>query len=166
MKINLATKYTLSISLLLILTIAMVLLGTAVIGVRNLDEFRVDLARAFTSAQTANSEQTLDANASYLAQRLFNPLFHLDISSLNAEIHRVKQWLPVTEFIIVDQQGRILTDGTEENARYGEIFPVPNELQQQSHQLIHHSRGVELNLTIGFRDGVQCESVSSLSNQA
>ena len=60
---------------------------------------------------------------------LFNALYQLDVERLNEEIEQVRAWLPVTSFLVIDKERRVLTDGTGANARYGEAFsgPLPED---------------------------------------
>jgi diguanylate cyclase (GGDEF)-like protein/PAS domain S-box-containing protein len=165
-KLRLATKYTLCISLLLILVVSLVLLGLAALGKHHLDQFRSELTQALTTAKTIDNERVLQANAKYLHRRLFNPMYNLDISSLNEEIKLVRQLLPVTEFLILDRQGTILTDGTKENKRYGEALSIPNLLKQQTTQFLENKNTLKLNLIIGSKDFLLGYAFISLNNQA
>jgi signal transduction histidine kinase len=97
-------------------------------GFLALGELRVvqsEIHQAVASARTADEEEALRKTATYLGATLFNALYQLDVERLNEHIAQVRVWLPVSSFLVVDRDGRVLTDGTPWNERYGEVPEGP-----------------------------------------
>ena len=67
-----------------------------------------------------DQHERLTATGAYIGERLFNPLYKLDVATLNHEIAGIRAWLPVTAIEIVDTDFRIVTDGSPQNLRYGD----------------------------------------------
>ncbi|WP_419594743.1 HAMP domain-containing protein, partial [Thiolapillus sp.] len=112
-----------------------------------------------------NYEKELHVHAQYLNRQLFNPLFNMNVSELNHEIKKVRVWLPVEQFLILDDQNRILTDGSVENSRYGETIPVAVQLLQQKQQILLHEDSIELNIAIHSGDDIRGYALMTLNNQ-
>jgi diguanylate cyclase (GGDEF)-like protein len=125
-KLNrLSTRYALyfAVSLSVILTITL-LLASYVLH-RGTLELRAGLQASFSSVHSANLHATLRANGRYLSDRLFNPLFTLDVSRLNGEIERIRAWLDPESVQILDAERRLLTDGSADNPDYGASVTLP-----------------------------------------
>ena len=108
-----------------------------------------ELREAVTAARAADDERALDGAARYLGLHLFNPLYQLDVERLNEAIQQTQAWLPVVSFLVIDRDGRVLTDGTPSNPMYGERAqgPLPRE-QSPDPILIHRGSVTELRFRV------------------
>jgi len=125
-------RLALYLSLLMALLLASMLAVTAWLGLRFIAELRPELLSVFEEAQTFNEERALVNSARYLSNRLFPAVYALDIAALNAEIEQIRRWLPARSFLVTDETGRILTDGTDTNARHEvrRLLPDRERLRQ------------------------------------
>lgn len=128
---SISTKYSLVFALLVNVTVTVILVSAGLITFSQFEAIRFQVQDAVAKAQALNEERELRRTASYLSHRLREPLAKQDLVRLNALIDEVSTWLPVSSFLIMDQQGRILTDGTTENPRQLQIEPLPENLQHK-----------------------------------
>ncbi|WPL19811.1 Bacteriophytochrome cph2 [Thiorhodovibrio winogradskyi] len=129
-KLNrLSTRYALyfAASLTLILSITLLLAGF--FHYSGTQELRRELQQSFSSVHSASVHATLRASGRYLSNRLFNPLFDLDISRLNEEIEQIHAWLDPEAVQILDADKRVLTDGTKNNPDYGAQVELPLDVR-------------------------------------
>ena len=126
---GIGTRYALWIAALALVLVATALLAAGFLGLRESRLVQSEIHDAVAAARTSDEEEALRGTAVYLGTHLFNALYQLDVRRLNEEIELVKAWLPVTSFLVIDKDRRVLTDGTRANERYGEAFsgPLPGE---------------------------------------
>ena len=122
---GIGTRYALWIAALALALVATALLAAGFLGLRESRLVQSEIHDAVAAARTSDEEEALRGTAVYLGAHLFNALYQLDVRRLNEEIALVKAWLPVTSFLVVDKERRVLTDGTPVNERYGEAFSGP-----------------------------------------
>ena len=118
MRPGIGTRYAVYLSLLTLAVVATALAAAGLVTWRRGSELQQEIQGAIT-------EQELRRTAAYLSRRLFNPLLRLDVEQLNREIEEVRIGLPVTEFLVTDEERTVLTDGTWAIERYGELVEGP-----------------------------------------
>ena len=128
MSIGLGRRYAAYVSLLTLGVVATALAAAGVIAFDRANHLQREVRDAVAVAESLREKEALKGTAAYLSTRLFNPLLRLDVDRLNDEIQQVRLWLPVTEFLVTDGDGRLLTDGTDSITRYGErvVAPFPS----------------------------------------
>ncbi len=161
---RLSTKYALSVAFLLSIVMLTVLVLAGRVVYQRTSDLRVELADSFSSAQAVNDVEALRASGVYLSNRLFNPLYRADISSLNEEIAQIHQWLAPRSILILDSEGRLVTDGSHENPRYREQISLPAGLQPSEPIVQNRSDGATLFFVIGFGGTTQGFARVELSN--
>jgi diguanylate cyclase (GGDEF)-like protein/PAS domain S-box-containing protein len=151
MKLRISTKYALYSSALLAAVATVVLLAAGSLIQQQADTTKGELREAIGTGLTLNEEQALLSSAAYLRDRLFSPLYELDIARLNEEIAQIRGWLPVTSFLILAEDGTtVLTDGSETNASYGERLPLSAEPAYFEPFTRKTAEGTELSFAIGY----------------
>ncbi len=118
-------RYAAWIAALAFALVSTALVAAGIIGLRGTRDVQSAIHEAVTAARASDEEEALRKTATYLGALLFDALYQLDVGRLNEEIVRVRTWLPVSSFLVVDRDGRVLTDGTAANARYGDAVPGP-----------------------------------------
>lgn len=126
---GLGTRYALYLAALTLAAVTTALVAAGLLALRQSRVIQGEVRSAFDAARSSDEEAALRGAAAYLGARLFNPLYQLDVERLNEEIAQARQWLAVTSFLVVGSDGRVLTDGTRANDRYGELLegPQPSE---------------------------------------
>ncbi len=122
---GLGTRYALMLAALTLAVVTTTLLGAGLLALRQSRVIQQEIRSAIDSARSADEEAALRGAASYLGDRLFNPLYQLDVERLNEEIAHARKWLSVSSLVVVGPVGRVLTDGTDANERYGETLEGP-----------------------------------------
>ena len=120
---SIGTRYAAYVAALALALVAVALLAAGAIALSQMRVVQAELRDAVAGARAADDERALDGAARYLGLHLFNPLYQLDVERLNETIQQTRSWLPVVSFVVVDRDGRVLTDGTLANSRYGEDVP-------------------------------------------
>ena len=146
---SISAKYSLLFALLVIVTVTVVLVSAGTITFSQSEAVRYQVQEAVANAQAMNEERELRRTGSYLSHRLQGPLVRLDIKKLNEQIDEVSTWLPVASFLILDKQGRIITDGTAANTRRLEQTGLPSNFQFGSSVSSAQPGGRELSFVIG-----------------
>jgi signal transduction histidine kinase len=123
---GIGTRYAAWISALTLLLVATALGGAGIVAFRESRRVQHEIHEAVGSARAADEEAALRGAALYLGANLFNALYQLDVERLNDEIEQSRSWLPIVSFLVLDRDRRVLTDGTPENAGYGDL--VESEL--------------------------------------
>ncbi len=159
---RLALHFTLLIAGLLVLMLSL----TAWLAYRLIDELRPSILGTFEETQTLNEKNVLLNSASYLSERLYPFLQTLNVSALDAEIAQIKNWLPIQSFVVADLAGRIVTDGSRENPRYGEPLSLPDELLPQQPILYPLVGESKLLFVVALNDQVAGYAVVTLSDAA
>jgi signal transduction histidine kinase len=118
-------RYAAWIAALAFALVSTALVAAGVIGLRGTRDVQRAIHETVVAARTSDEEAALRGIATYLGTLLFDALYQLDVERLNGEIERVRTWLPVRSFVVVDRDGRVLTDGTAANERYGDPAPGP-----------------------------------------
>ena len=147
---RLATKYSLYIGLTLLASILSVIAIATWLSFSQSDKLQQEITRSIESAQIINNGDTLSKSAIYISRRLFSHITDMNISGLNSEIRHIKDWLPVTSFIILDQDKMLITDGSEENINFGQIYDIASNLIEDKALIIHSESTISLTSAIGF----------------
>jgi diguanylate cyclase (GGDEF)-like protein len=161
---TLSTKYAICSAGLLAVLIVALLSAAGVIGFSLTQSLHNQLKDAYTQAQVINQKEALLESGHYLGNRLFNPLFNLDISGINDEIRQISRWLPTRSILILDKNSRVLTDGSDANSHYGESIKLPAALSPNSPTLLKTEGGHELFLTIGYAGEIAGYAKVDISN--
>jgi diguanylate cyclase (GGDEF)-like protein len=154
MKLRIGARYALYTSLVLALVVSLALAAAGLASYRQASTLRPELRAALAAAHTVDREEALLRSGRYLSNRLFNPLYGLDVSRLNEEIQQVRSWLPVESFLVLDPNGRVLTDGTDQNRLYGSRVALPAGLQPYQPVMRTGRAGTELFFAVGYADAV------------
>ena len=125
---SISTKYSLVFALLVNVTVTVILVSAGLITFSQFEAIRYQVQDAVAKAQALNEERELRRTGSYLSHRLREPLAKRDQQLINAQIEEVETWLPIASFLVMDDQGRILTDGTAANPRRMQIETLPANL--------------------------------------
>jgi signal transduction histidine kinase len=122
---GIGTRYAVWIAALAFALVSTALVAAGFVGFRETSVVQAEIQGAVAAARTSDEEEALRKTATYLGSTLFNALYQLDVERLNEEIARVRDWLPVGSFFVIDRDGLVLTDGTPANQRYGDTPPGP-----------------------------------------
>ena len=146
---GIGTRYALYVAALAAALVAVTLVAAGAIALQRTRVLQRELREAVGAARAADDERALDGAARYLGLHLFNPLYQLDVERLNEAIQQTQAWLPVVTFLVVDREGRVLTDGTPSNPMYGEPAegPLPREPSPDP-ILIHRGSVTELRFRV------------------
>lgn len=147
-----------------LLTLALTVIGYG--AWRASTDLGAQLTQSFVEVRTFDETDALLRSGSYLSNRLFNPLYNLDVSLLNEEIEQIRSWLPVTDFLILDARRRVVTDGTPENRRYGQAVAIPPTVAPGSPVARTADNGTTLYFSIGFGEEIIGHAVIGLSDAA
>jgi signal transduction histidine kinase len=109
---------------------------------------QAEIHDAVASARAADEEAALRGAARYLGAQMFNALYRLDVERLNEEIARVRGWLPVSSFLVVDAERTVLTDGTDANARFGDLVDGPLPSEADGALVLRQGDATELRFTV------------------
>jgi len=66
-----------------------------------------------------------EATVSRLSEALANPLYYFDLENIGSLVRGAQRELDVSYVLVYDNQGRIIHDGTEEIAVYGQLMDDP-----------------------------------------
>jgi signal transduction histidine kinase len=166
-KTGIATRYAANLTLLILAVVATALLASGFIAFRRVETLQSEIHQALAAIQAREETETLQGMATYLSDRLFNPLHRLDVERLNEEITQIRAWLPVTAFLIADSEGLILTDGTTTIERYGE--PLRGELPSGppwTPRLVRREQGIELRFAVRSGESLAGWAVVNLAETA
>ncbi len=122
MRIGLGRRYAVYLSAFTLVSITLALAGAGFISFRQASVLQTQIRNAISTVQSANEEERLRGTAQYLAGRLFNPLFGLDVERIDEEIAQVRRWLPIRDFLVTDASQRVVTDGTVAKLSFGEML--------------------------------------------
>jgi signal transduction histidine kinase len=148
---GIGTRYAAWISALALLLVATALGGAGLVAFRESRRVQHEIHEAVGSARAADEEAALRGAALYLGANLFNALYQLDVDRLNDEIQQSRSWLPVVSFLVLDRERRVLTDGTPENSRYGDL--VESELPSDGAGPIVVRRGTGTEIRFAISSG-------------
>jgi signal transduction histidine kinase len=129
-KSSIGTRYAAYLLLLTLALVATALVAAGLLASRRIAVLRGDVLQSIGAIQAKAEAEGLRGTAAYLSNRLFNPLYRLDVEQLNEEIVKVRTWLPVRRFLIAGTDRRILADGSTSITRYGQ--PLEGELPRAS----------------------------------
>jgi signal transduction histidine kinase len=122
---GIGTRYAAWLAALALALVSTAIVAAGFLGFRESRVVQSEIHAAVAAARTSDEEEALRKTATYLGANLFNALYQLDVERLNEEIEQVRSWLPVRSFLVVGKDGRVLTDGTPANERYGDAVPGP-----------------------------------------
>ena len=145
---SIGTRYAAYVAALALALVVVALAAAGAIALRQMRVVQAELREAVAAARAADDERALQGAARYLGLHLFNPLYQLDVERLNETIQQTGAWLPVVSFLVVDRDGRVLTDGSPENPRYGETLdgPLPRDEGDEGDGVLLVRRGNETEL--------------------
>jgi hypothetical protein len=149
---GIGTRYAVWIAALALLLVATALLAAGFLGFRESRLVQSEIHAAVAAARSADEEEALRRTAVYLGAHLFNALYQLDVERLNDDIQQIRTWLPVSSFLVVDRDDRVLTDGTPANARYGDIPSGPRP-GDGPRSLLLTDRGEETEIRFAIASG-------------
>ncbi len=122
MQIGLGRRYAVYLSAFTLVSITLALAAAGLIAFRQANTLQRQIRDAITTVQSANEDERLRGTAQYLAGRMFNPVFRFDVERIDEEIERVRRWLPVRDFVVVDTSHRVMTDGTDAKLNFGNVI--------------------------------------------
>ncbi|MEO8361548.1 MAG: ATP-binding protein [Vicinamibacteria bacterium] len=119
---GLGRRYAVYLSAFTLASITLALAAAGVIAFRQANILQSQIRAAVSTVQSTNEEERLRGTAQYLAGRLFNPLFGLDVERIDEEIAQVRRWLPIRDFLVTDPGHFIITDGTDAKLSFGDAL--------------------------------------------
>ena len=161
---RLNTKYALLFAVVLLIVTLVVLSLAGFLVFQRTNELRAELIESFSIVQDANDVEALRNSGDYLSNRLFNPLYDLDISALNDEIAQIESWLRPRSILLLDTAGRVVSDGTLENPAYGTAIELPPGLRAGEPLIEPVAGGTLLYFVIGYGDELAGYSRVDLSD--
>ncbi len=147
---HLSTRYAFFIAFVLSLLLVVVLFIAGHQIFQRTGELKTQLTQTFSDTHSSHTREMLLESGTYMSQQFFNPLYNLDISRLNREINKIKQWLKPTSLFVLDQHGNIISDGTAENLLFGEKKPIPTLNNEHQPLITTDESGNVLFFSIGF----------------
>lgn len=87
-------------------------------------DLRDELTEHFKHNHTEFVVNAFQNDSRYMSDRLFNPLYNFDVSAVNEEVRRIFEWLKPEQILILDHEGTIVSDGKEENSRFGQLLDI------------------------------------------
>ncbi len=145
---GIGTRYAAWIAALALALVATALAAAGVIAFRESRLVQDEIHDAVGTARAADEEAALRGTARYLGALLFNALYQLDVERLNENIEQVRAWLPIESFLVVDEERRVLTDGTPANARYGDTFDGDLPRGTVAPHIVRRGAGTEIRFVI------------------
>ncbi|EXJ12617.1 diguanylate cyclase domain-containing protein [Imhoffiella purpurea] len=161
---GISVRYTLFIASILLAAMGLVLLLAGYFVFEGTNSLRADLTESFSSVQIGHDIDALRASGAYLGDRLFDPLYALDVSALNEEIARIESWLSPDSVLILDADGGVVTDGTRENPEHGRRYPLPGDLSPGAPLVETVPSGRLVYFTIGYGEAIIGYARIALSN--
>jgi signal transduction histidine kinase len=149
---RIGTRYAVWIAALAFALASTALVAAGFIGLRGTRSVQSAIHDTVDAAGTSDEQEALRKTSAYLGTTLFDALYQLDVERLNGEIERVRSWLPVSSFLVVDSDGRVLTDGTAANERYGDAVPGPRP-GLESNGIVLTRRGEETEIRFAIASG-------------
>ena len=125
---GISARYAIFIASILLGAMGLVLALAGYFVFAGTNELRQELTASFSSVQDTYDVQALRASSGYLGDRLFDPLYNLDLTALEEEIARIDAWLSPRSVLILDAAGRVITDGSADNPDHGRRYGIPGEL--------------------------------------
>ncbi len=119
MKQTISKRYTLFFGAISSIIIAVMVLSFVSLALREGDSLKRNMEATQRTLYDESQGRTQLNIARYLGRNLFPLLYQLDIEGINRIITDMKTALPILSFRVSDETGRVLTDGTKENASYG-----------------------------------------------
>jgi signal transduction histidine kinase len=149
---GIGTRYAVWLAALALALVATALLAAGLVAFRESRLVQHEIHEAVAAARAADEEAVLRGTATYLGANLFNDLYQLDVERLEEEIERVRGWLPVTSFLVIENDRSVLTDGTPENARFGDLYTGPLPRDEPAGLLLTR-RGGETEMALRIASG-------------
>jgi signal transduction histidine kinase len=145
---GIGTRYAVWIAGLALALVATALVASGVVAFRESRLVQAEIHDAVATARAADEEAALRGTARYLGAQLFNALYQLDVERLNEEIERIRAWQPTESFLVVDRTRHVLTDGTPENTRYGDVVDGELPGDAAGPQLVRRGTRTEIRFAI------------------
>ena len=162
---RLSTRYALLFAAVLLVVTLTSIAVSGYLVFQRINELRAELVASFATIHSTNEIAALRQSGAYLSNRLFNPLYQLDIASLNEELQQIQSWLQPRSIHILDQNHRIITDGSADNADYGRQMAVPEGLTPGAPVVQPANDGRLLFLVVGYGDNLVGYARVALSNE-
>lgn len=162
---RLNTKYSLLFATLLLGVTLLVLGLSGYLVFQRTNDLRVKLVQSFSSIYATQDIEALRKSGTYLSNRLFNPLFNVDLSTLNGELEQIRSWLEPRSIFVLDAKGQVVTDGTFENESYGQVIKVPQEVRPGNPVIVPMAEGKQLYFVIGYANELAGYAFVELSNE-
>ena len=125
MRHNINRKYAFYLGVISVIVIAIVLLPFVWLVIREGNLLRTEIERTERSVYEESQGKTHYNIAEYLSSNLFVPVYQLDIEGINRLINDITKALPIVSFVVADDTGKVLTDGSRKNAAYGTRLNIP-----------------------------------------
>jgi signal transduction histidine kinase len=149
---GIGTRYAVWIAALNLALLSTALGAAGFLAFRESRVVQSEIHAAVSTARTSDEEEALRKTATYLGASLFNALYQLDVERLNDQIGQVRTWLPVSTFLVVDENGYVLTDGTPANDRFGDLVAGPRP-EDGPRGLLLSRRGEETEIRFAIASG-------------
>ncbi|ODB92631.1 hypothetical protein A3194_09685 [Candidatus Thiodiazotropha endoloripes] len=151
---KLSTKYALHFAAFLVAVILLIITLSGYLVFQRTNEMRTELVESFSAVHTSFDLIALHNSGNYLSNRLFNPLYNIDISTLNEELTQIQSWLQPDSLLILDTHRRVVTDGSIENPSYGQKVDIPDNLIPGSPVIVPTQDGDLLYFVVGYGDEI------------
>ncbi len=119
MKININKKYAIFFGISSVVIMLILVSSFAFLTVKKGASLRRNINSTGAAFYRESQGKTLFNTAQYLSRHLFVPVYQTDIAGVNRIINDMKIGLPYISFVVADEKGMILTDGTRENRAFG-----------------------------------------------
>ena len=152
MTLGIGKKYALWFSAISLIILSTVLLTTIIVIWRSSDILKERLRAGTVENFEAFEFHTMSNLAEYLRSELFVPLYELDIDSITRSTRDLRRGMPILSVRVADATGKVLTDGTPENASYGIRLQLDREALEVKQVLI---QPVPAGHRVTFRIGIE-----------
>jgi len=151
-KQNINRRYAFYLGVMSIIVITIVLLPFLWLVIREGNLLRTEIERTERSVYEESQGRTHFNIAEYLSSNLFVHAYQLDIEGINRLINDIKKALPILSFVVADETGTILTDGSRKNELYGTRLNIPVERLTEN-TIIAENVSVGRKITFAIRAG-------------
>lgn len=145
-----STRYAISVGAVFFVLVFFGLTFTSKLVFDRLNQLRYELITNYADTYSSSVLHSLKTNANYLSNRLFNPLFDFNISSLNEELQRIENWLQPESIVILDKTGKLVTDGSIDNSDFDKQYPIPDNVESGDTFIMNKDDSRILYFRIGY----------------
>lgn len=129
-------------------------------------DLRDQLSDSFNNNHHSFVISTLKKDSRYFSEILFNPLYEFDISTLNKEVRRLYDWLQAKSILILDREGRVVSNGHNENTLFSQSFDMSEIQKEEGLNIKHLSNTLRLTIPITKTDSLAGYAIIELSSEA